>query len=376
MLALLRAQLWLMPVDDIQLPSSKEEYDELMDLAYRQTVVCFISAACLRHRDAETIPSEIRDEMYAVIEENKKIHELHNKTIVEVFTLFENSGIHPILLKGQGLAQLYPQPELRQCGDIDIYIGQADYEKACRIMDGYCGPSAKENAFYEDQLHYHIFNGSITFEVHRKAVDAAKPYKDKEFNVLAYGWLQYEKCDTILINDKMILVPNPQYNTLYVFDHLIKHIRCKGVNLRQFCDWMMVVYSNSRKIDYACLLKDIKNVSSIKAWQTLGGILFYQLGMKESLFPLWNDRNACKSQKIILQELINSGSFYTGSKMLFRTQNRKKCLKRMVESLYVDYRVSRYMSVISVRISIEYLLQKIFERFSHIKIIFGKFICS
>ena len=248
MLALLRAQLWLMPVDDIQLPSSKEEYDELMDLAYRQTVVCFISAACLRHRDAETIPSEIRDEMYAVIEENKKIHELHNKTIVEVFTLFENSGIHPILLKGQGLAQLYPQPELRQCGDIDIYIGQADYEKACRIMDGYCGPSAKENAFYEDQLHYHIFNGSITFEVHRKAVDAAKPYKDKEFNVLAYGWLQYEKCDTILINDKMILVPNPQYNTLYVFDHLIKHIRCKGVNLRQFCDWMMVVYSNSRKI--------------------------------------------------------------------------------------------------------------------------------
>lgn len=390
MLALLRAQLWLKPVDDITLPSTMQEYDDLMDLCYRQTVICFISAACLRHKDVDKIPLEIREEMEAVIEENKKIHEYHNKTIVEVFTLLEDNGLHPILLKGQGLAQLYdcvgesckeqemPSLEiehcplsiehyqnsvLRQCGDIDIFIGPKDYEKACHIMDDYCGPKAKQNAFYEDQLHYHISNGGVTFEIHRKAADAAKTYRDKEFNAWAYEWLVPEKCDSVIINDRKILVPTPQYNTLYVFDHLIKHIRNEGVNLRQFCDWMMILNSNINAINNDLLFGCLKMYSSLKAWQILGGILVCQLGYLKSIFPFYNHNKSLKSQGDLLLEFINGGSFCMSSKLNDTHTNLERGIKRSIEAFLLDYRVSRFVSVISNRSAFDYFADKVSDRF-------------
>jgi len=394
--ALLRAQLWLRPVDNIALPSTMQEWDELMDLGYRQTVICFISAACLRHKDVGKIPTEIREEMEAVLEENKKIHEHHNKTIVDVFTLLEDNGLHPILLKGQGLAQLYDSVEpdssfithhssladdgdehilhsslltlnsqnsvLRQCGDIDIFIGPADYEKACRIMDDYCGPEAKQNEFYEDQLHYHISNGGVTFEIHRKAADAAKTYRDKPFNSWAYEWLVPEKCESIIINDKKILVPRSQYNTLYVFDHLIKHIRCEGVNLRQFCDWMMVIYGNHAIVNSDILLFDLKKYSSLKAWQVLGGILVCLLGYVEETFLYWDKKKSLKSQTFIFDEIINGSTFCLGTKLKDNRENIDSGIKRTILSIIYCYKLSRPVCVISLRSAIIHFSILVYNR--------------
>jgi len=433
LLALLRAQLWLQPVDDIVLPGCNgrvelsevissgmhsqsegcenssmagnkndtdedvlQQWNELMDLAYKQTVVCFISAACLRHKDADKIPQEIHEEMEAVLEENKKIHEYHNKTIVEVFTLLEDNGLHPILLKGQGLAHLYdcvcdsymdpkyPSSEiehctlnivhsqnsvLRQCGDIDIFIGPNDYEKACRIMDEYCGTEAKNNACF-DGLHYHISDGSMTFELHYKAADAAKTYRDKEFNAWAYEWLVPEKCDSVNISGKKILVPNPQYNTLYVFDHLIKHVRCEGVNLRQFCDWMMIISRNHDIVNSDILLHDLKKYSAFKAWKILGGILVNQLGQSKETFPYWNQHKSLKSQNYLLSEIINGGCFRASSKLNDTHTNQKRGIKRTIKAICLDYQVSRFIAVISYRSSFNYFTKMTLNRvLSNIKVL-------
>ena len=362
MLALLRAQLWLKPVDDIILPSSKEMYDDLLDLAYRQTVVCFVSAACLRHKDVDKIPTEIREEMEAVIEENKKIHEYHNKIIVEVFTLLENNGLHPILLKGQGLAQLYPQPELRQCGDIDIYIGQADYEKACRIMDGYCGPMAKENSFYEDQLPYHISNGCVTFEIHRKAADAAVWWKDKVYNGWASQCLNIGNCKYTIINGKNILTPSNEYNIIFVFDHLLKHYVMEGVCLRQFCDWLMMSYDLRYDVDSQMLKCNLTKYSSLSAWQVLGGILVFQLEFQSVCFPLWKEKKAIKSQSYILSEIINAVGYNFGSKVQLGRKFGKNIFKKFFCFVNYYYRLSRPLTIISYRCVSKYWMLQIKKR--------------
>ena len=75
LLALLRAQLWLKPVDDIVLPSAMDDWDELMDNAYKQTVVCFVSAACLRHKDVNNIPTDIMTEACLLMNSTRELLE-------------------------------------------------------------------------------------------------------------------------------------------------------------------------------------------------------------------------------------------------------------------------------------------------------------
>ena len=48
----------------------------------------------------------------------------------------DHRNIPFILLKAQGVASNYPSPYLRQFGDIDIYVGDANYEAAYDVFRG------------------------------------------------------------------------------------------------------------------------------------------------------------------------------------------------------------------------------------------------
>ena len=45
-----------------------------------------------------------------------------NITLQKIVQELRSEGIDPYVLKGQGIAQYYPNPDLRQCGDIDLYV--------------------------------------------------------------------------------------------------------------------------------------------------------------------------------------------------------------------------------------------------------------
>ena len=47
---------------------------------------------------------------------------------------YREAGLHPILLKGQGIATHYINPLHRQCGDIDVYIGKEGQPIANNIL--------------------------------------------------------------------------------------------------------------------------------------------------------------------------------------------------------------------------------------------------
>ena len=44
------------------------------------------------------------------------------------------AGVEPVLLKGFGLAELYPKPYLRSWGDADIWVGVKNYHAGCKAL--------------------------------------------------------------------------------------------------------------------------------------------------------------------------------------------------------------------------------------------------
>lgn len=280
LLALLRAQLWLKPVDDIVLPGTETlderrenkddssghdssslvdeihaQWNELLNLAYKQTVICFIAAACLRHKDVDKIPSDIKEELEAVIVENASIHKHHNEVLVELLSKFEEQGLHPILLKGQGLAQMYPQPELRQCGDFDLYFRPDEYDKAKSFIR-----EIEDEGYTEEQYHhYQTRYKGIHIEIHRRVNRFYNPFVNEKYQ--KWTLESMNTSDSIVIEGKEVKVPSFITNYVAVFVHFWHHFEYGGVSLRQYCDVLML--SNRHKdifeaSDFLNLLKTFK----------------------------------------------------------------------------------------------------------------------
>lgn len=295
LLALLRAQLWLNPVDDIVLPSTIEQWDDLLNLAYKQTVVCFIAAACLRHKDVANIPQDIREELEAVIEENKKIHEYHNDVLVELITKFEEQGLHPILLKGQGIAQMYDcvEPDssfciqgssfqknslLRQCGDIDLYFSPAEYTYAKTLMQKL---EDNSNVAHDTYKHYETTYHQVLVELH--FVYDILPQKTLNNKFQNFSQERAVEPSKILIKGKEININKPDFNFLFTVIHTIQHFEKESVSLRQICDIMIMLYyyKEMNCLDMFCnILREYKLSRFCKI---LVSLIDYHLGLKVSI---------------------------------------------------------------------------------------------
>lgn len=64
---------------------------------------------------------------------------LRRTRIAEVVQRLRGAGIEPMTGKGWAVASLYPEPGLRPCGDIDLYVGRQDYAAAALAIRGEVG---------------------------------------------------------------------------------------------------------------------------------------------------------------------------------------------------------------------------------------------
>lgn len=178
--SLLRAGLWDLDVDT-SLFEEPIDWQTILEMGRKQTVLGVLADGIAK------LPSESRPSkkdtqwLQSQIFKIRKSHLLLNQTLKEVTELLLDRGIRPVLLKGQGVARLYRYPEQRQCGDIDLYIGETLYTKACEVVSAYGEKSGKES---ESQQHYHFNRNGVSVELHRLAAYSPDPFVDKRLQCL------------------------------------------------------------------------------------------------------------------------------------------------------------------------------------------------
>ena len=225
------------------------------------------------------------------------------QVLVEVFEKFEEIGCNPILLKGEGLAQLYPSRCIRACGDVDVYVGSKDFDKAVACLNSMCEPKDLDHAVLGNH-DYTIRYKGILFEIHFKPGYASVEKAEQRYQELAYYWLVQEKCQTITVLGKQILIPAAQYNILYVFEHLARHFRNSELGIRQFLDWALLL----ERTDFQeSILKDnLEELFVLDAWKRLGGVLQEGLGIEKIPFIEGNDSIPSKD---LIRVVLSRGNF-------------------------------------------------------------------
>lgn len=115
-----------------ELNLSATEFDEVTPLLYDSGAAGLgwwrVRATELR----ETPSGELLHQAFRLLALQANIHQTK---IQNLFRLLRAAGIEPILLKGWGIARLYPQPALRPYGDFDLFVRPRDSRAAQRVIE-------------------------------------------------------------------------------------------------------------------------------------------------------------------------------------------------------------------------------------------------
>ncbi len=301
---IIKASLWNTPVE---IPNGFSEWGAIMKLAKTQALMGLVGDVLLtRSEIRETLPPKFVERLQEIPMTNVGMHSQMNMTLQLLVLTLRKAGIEPVLLKGQGLSRYYPTPELRQCGDIDIYVGESNYEKAYDAILPIVSEIDDKSKIW-NWMHFDAKIGTVMVEVHQKADYMSSRKGDKIYRDFMVNGLSKDLCP-MRFGNVDVMTPNDTYNAFYVFYHLWRHFSTSGVGLRQFCDWACFLHAHVGKLDLPYLKKMLDDLGFMKPWQVFGCFLVKDLGLPENEFPFYNKKYIGKVDRV-REYVMTDGNF-------------------------------------------------------------------
>lgn len=303
-LALLRSGLWDTSVD-VSLFSGLTVWSEIVLLAQKQTVKGIITES-VNKLPVDCQPSlELMRELAFFASRNRLNHVIHNAILADVVCLFVENGIKPVLLKGQGMAVNYPNPALRHCGDIDLYIGSGDFERSISLARQWQG-DAKDSMLIAK--HYEFGYKGVRVELHRVAELSYIPWRNSYLQRWTEKYLDCGSlCSYVINNHTEISLPPCQFDAVFILEHAWHHfVFLGGVGLRQICDWTLYMHRYHDKIDRLALKKDLNGLGLWKAWKLFGYIAVNYLGLPPCELPFY-DGGVKNEAYVVIQRILEEG---------------------------------------------------------------------
>lgn len=306
LISLLRSGLWDNAPDRELFTETLVDWESIILLADQHTVSGVVFDGVEKLPSEQQPPPALMRKLYQTVVRIEHSHNFLNQRLEEVVSMFYANEVRPVLLKGQGVAQLYPKPERRQCGDIDLYIGEEDYRKACIIMQE--ASKEKDNGV-ESQKHCQLMWNGVVVELHRIADDLFWVRSNAAFQRWTKKHLLGDAPQQWTVGNTTILLPPPNFNALYIFNHAYRHFIVGGIGLRQLCDWTLYLHRYNDLIDRRQLLSDLKSFGLYHGWQVFGCIAVNQLGLPESQYPFYTKKYKVAAKKILFEVILPSGNF-------------------------------------------------------------------
>ncbi len=305
------------PIPESELPESID-WNAIVKLAQKHVVLGIIidSVQLLPERLRPSAPILAKMSKFALglIQTNLIL----DKTAARLVEFFNQYGISGVLLKGQGVARYYRMPQMRQCGDIDFYVGKTIYNKAVDL----CLKNivTDKSTCSESEQHFDFFMGDIPIELHRLASRVYSPVRSGRFQRWVVEELEHSpKRRTLTIGNTAVTLPSYDFDAIFIFYHAWRHFIMGGIGLRQLCDWAMIFHTHAQDIDSERLKENLNRFGMTKGWKLFACIAVNHLGISADKIPLYDPTYARKSEKV-LAEILAGGNFGYYSEAHVRTK--------------------------------------------------------
>ncbi len=255
--------------------------------------------------------------LYSELISNERQTEKYNK----LTALFEENAIDYMPLKGFRLKDLYPQPEMRCMGDIDILIQTSQYEKIEKILVDL----DFEHCVDSDHEFVWRTKDGVTLELHKRLIPS---YNEDYWAYFGDGWERAKKAD----ENRFLYRLSPEDEFVYLFAHFSKHYRDGGIGIKHFAD--LRVYLEKVNPDREYISEELKKL----------GLYEFYLNIVRTMKVWFEDGEGDEKTDLISKTLIESGVYGLSKYKAAATVLRKSAKHpqsttnaRVVERLFLPY---------------------------------------
>ena len=288
------------PVEDFPILDSTQ-WHELYTLARQQAIVGVIYKSIERLPEEKRPPRELLFKWIATTERIKDLNKHLNKTAQKVELQFRDNNLQSCILKGQGIAQLYPNPRLRTSGDIDVWINSSRKEVILFVSK----LSKSSHAVY------HHIDGlkidGVEIETHFTPSYMANPFANRRLQKLIWkeSTKQFEHC-TSLYDGITIHTPTLAFNRVFILHHIYRHFFYEGIGLRQMMDFYYVLKQGFTKEEQLETIRIYKRLNLLNFAGAAVYVLREIFGLEERFYIVAPNE---KYGKVLLSEILSGGNF-------------------------------------------------------------------
>lgn len=279
----------------------EEDWQKAYRLAEKQALMGLLFSAIekLNEKDKTAMPPmslfyQWTGLMLNTETQNKRL----NEAAEHLTRIFKNGGLRSCVLKGQGVATLYPQSLLRQPGDIDLWV-EGGRERVLKFLkDSYFGLGKVVIHHVDAQ----IIDGVET-EIHFKPVYSCNPFLHHRLQRFfrQHADEQFSNIDKEL----GFAYPTLRFNAVYILAHIYMHFLYEGIGLRQIVDYYYVL-KNLDDEGKKQAASDINKVGLLKFAGAVMFVLQRVCGMDDNSLVTKPDE---KRGRLLLDEIMVSGNF-------------------------------------------------------------------
>lgn len=243
-------------------------------------------------------PLKLLFEWIARTEQIKQQNKQMDKKSAMLVNTWKEWGYDSCILKGQGVARLYPQPELRQSGDIDIWVNGRRDEIVNLLKGNFISTS------FVDYVNCHAgFFPDAEVEVHFRPTWFYNPYVNRKVQ----RWIKRNRDAQMSNYDKEVgfNYPTIGFNLVFSLIHIYRHIFQEGIGLRQLMDYYFIL-THSSASERTEAYGTLKSFGLGKFAATVMYILRRVFDVEESL--LLCEPNV-KEGEFLLSEILRGGNF-------------------------------------------------------------------
>ena len=278
------------------------DWDELYEFSKKQTIIGVLLAGIGKLPKEHMPEKKLLLKWYMQSERIKEKNEDINADAVKIYELFRKDGFRGCVLKGQGIACLYPDPFARIAGDIDIWI-DAGRKQIAAYVNGIC-PGQKQRMIHID---FPVLKGREV-EVHYTPSYMYAPWANRKLQrwFKANAAEQFTHMVTLPGCDRAICVPTLRFNRIFILSHIYKHLFSEGIGLRQLMDYYYVLKQGFTEQENK---RDRATLRHLDMYKFAGAVMYVLqtvFGLEDKYHIVEPDE---KAGAFLLSEIMQSGNF-------------------------------------------------------------------
>lgn len=237
---------------DIELNISSDatiDWDGLMDIASEHGLLAWVWDGICKLPEGQKPNRQYRINWGLSAQEIWDNYVHHQEILEKIVRICADNGIRVLLLKGLGLSTLYPKPESRTSGDIDIYL----------FNDTIKGVELLSQGEYELLEKHYVFTiDNVQIECHEHLID-----QGTDFQKQIETYLESTLDKAILLEEGYYMLPRWS-NLIHTLLHILAHLNNPGpdpLTIRSILDYAMMlegIVKDGLVLEYHEIIKELK----------------------------------------------------------------------------------------------------------------------